>query len=358
MTHRPRWPRWPRWLPSPKVLVAIAVVLAFAALMVRIRGDLATAIHRVRPSGLVWLPLAFGAEGTSFLAYAAVQRRLLAAGGAEIGRRTITGLTAAATGISNLVPGGTAPSSGWLVSQYHRRGIPISLGLWAVLAGGFTAAISVLFLCLVGALIAGLIAPVLFVVLLALLAAAAVGGVAVLRNLPRLRSWLTGHRVVPGSNLLVRALGHIGDVGQFRTGVAGGAYVYLASVANWAFDVAVLGTGFAVLALPVPWRALLFAYAASQLAGALAPVPGGIGFVEGSMFGALTLAGTPTGDAAIATIVYRLVTTFGMAGIGSLALVAVQRREPRPVPLHGAAAAIARSNDAGTPAPDEPGEGS
>jgi uncharacterized membrane protein YbhN (UPF0104 family) len=336
--------RWPKWLPPPKVLLVIVVVAAFGLLLYRIRGDLDTAVHRIRLSGLVWLPAAFAAEGVSFLAYALVQRRLLAAGGAHMSRRTVASLTVAATGISNLVPGGTAPSSGWLVTQYRRHGVPMSLALWAVLAGGFTAGISVLFLCLVGAAVAGLLAPAPFVGLLALLVGAAVAGVVIVHRLDAVKAWLERERrrPLPGVRLARRAIRHAGDVAHFRATLPGGAQVYVLSLVNWGLDVVVLATGFAVLALPVPWRALLFAYAAAQVAGSLAPVPGGIGFVEGGMIGALTLSGTPAGDAVLATVVYRLVTTLGMAGIGSLALVVVHRRRPTQVRLTGTAAALAR----------------
>jgi hypothetical protein len=97
-----------------------------------------------------------------------------------------------------------------------------------------------------------------------------------------------------------------------------------------------------VLGLPVPWDALLFAYATAQVAGALAPLPGGIGFVEGGMIGAFALAGTPAGSAILATVIYRLITTFGMAGIGSAALFLVNRRAPQRAELRGDAAALAR----------------
>ena len=340
--HFGKW-KWPTWLPPPKVLLVIVIVIAFGVLLYRIRGDLATAVHRIRLDGLVWLPAAFAAEGVSFFAYALVQRRLLAAGGAHMTRRTVVSLTVAATGISNLVPGGTAPSSGWLVTQYRRHGVPLPLALWAVLAGGFTAGISVLFLCLVGAAVAGLIGPWPFAGLLVILAGAAVAGVAVSHHLAAVRSWLARERrrPLPGLRLARRAVRHAGDVAHFRATVPGGVAVYALSIANWILDVVVLATGFAILALPVPWRALLFAYAAAQVAGSLAPVPGGIGFVEGGMIGALTLAGTPAGDAVVATVIYRLVTTLGMAGIGSLALVVVHRRHPTPARLTGTAAALA-----------------
>ncbi len=338
--HLGKW-HWPRWLPPPKVALAIVIVLAFGFLLYRIRGDLATAFHRVRPEGLVWLPAAFASEIVSFLAYAGVQRRLLVAGGVRMPRRTIVRLTVAATGISNLVPGGTAPSSGWLVTQYRRHGVPLPLALWVVLAGGFAAGISVLFLLLVGAGIAGVLGAWPFAVLLVLLTGAAVAGVAISHHLVAVRTWLERERRIPFLRLARRAVQHAGDVGHFRATVQGGIHVYALSITNWVLDVVVLAAGFAVLALPVPWRALLFAYAAAQVAGAVAPLPGGIGFVEGGMIGALTLAGTPAGYAVVATVIYRLITTLGLAGIGSLALVFVHRREARQAELTGAAAEIA-----------------
>lgn len=335
-----RW-KWPRWLPPPKVLLVVAIVVTFGALLYRIRSDLGTAFDRVSVEGLVWLPAAFAAEGLSFLAYAAVQRRLLVAGGATMTRRTVAGLTVAATGISNLVPGGTAPSSGWLVTQYRRHGVPLALAVWAVLAGGFTAGISVLFLCLLGATVAGLVGPAVFAGLLVLLVASAAAGVLVVHHLDVVRGWLGRERRFPGVRLARRAVAHAGDVARFRATVPGGVAIYALSIANWSLDVVVLASGFAVLDLGVPWRALLFAYAAAQIAGALAPVPGGIGFVEGGMIGALTLAGTPAGSAVVATVIYRLITTLGMAGIGSLALLVVHHRDPRPATLSGEAAAMA-----------------
>lgn len=338
-----RWRRrWPRWLPSPKILLVLVVLVAFGLLLYRLRGEIGTAFHRVTLAGLVWLPAALVAEAVSFMAYAEVQHRLLAAGGAHLRHRTVASLTIAATGISNLVPGGTAPSSGWLVTQYRRHGVPLPLALWAVLAGGFAAGITVLLLLLVGAFIAGLVGPAAFVGMLALLAGGGVAGVLLVHHLTAVRRWLDRDRRLPGIRMARRAVRQMGEVGNFRASISGGAWIYGLSVTNWVLDVAVLAAGFAVLNLPVPWKALLFAYAVSQVAGSLAPVPGGIGFVEGGMIGALTLAGTSAGAAVVATVVYRLVTTLGMAGIGSLALVVVHHREPRPARLSGQAEALAR----------------
>ncbi len=346
-----RW-HWPRWLPPPKVVAIVGIVVAFGVLCYRLRGEFATALHRVSPAGLPWLAAAVAAEIASFLCYAGVQRRLLAAGGARLPRRTMVSLTVAATGLTNLVPGGTAPASGWLVSQYRRHGVPLPLALWAVIAGGYAAGASVLLLLLCGATVAGLLGVWTFAGFLVLLGVAAAAGVAASHHLPTVRRWLDRLHL-PGVGPLRRLADRSGHVLQFRARVGGGLVVYLLSIGNWGLDVMVLASGFLVLHLPVPWTALLFAYATGQVAGALAPLPGGIGFVEGGMIGALTAAGTPAGDAILATLVYRLITTVGMAGIGSAALFVVNHREPHRAVLHGNAATLARqAADRQEPSPD------
>jgi uncharacterized protein (TIRG00374 family) len=341
--HRTR--RWPSWLPPPKFLFAGLIFVALVLLAVRVRGDFVSALRHLSIRRLPWLAAAIGAEILSFLCYAAVQRRLLFAGGARLGRRTMLRLAVAATGLTNLVPGGTAPASGWLVGQYRRHGIPMPLALWAVLAGGFAATVSVLLLLLAGATIAGLIGVWATVACAVALVAGTVGLVASAHHVRRVDEWLRRHCRVPGVPLLQRAMDRIAGVMQFRASVSGGAQVFVLSIGNWGLDVVCLATAFAVLDLPVPWRAVLFAYATAQIAGSLAPVPGGIGFVEGGMIGAFALAGTPTGNAIVATVIYRLITTWGVAAIGSLALVLVNHRRPEEARLHGDAAALAHGRD-------------
>jgi uncharacterized membrane protein YbhN (UPF0104 family) len=64
------------------------------------------------------------------------------------------------------------------------------------------------------------------------------------------------------------------------------------------------------------------------------------------MIGAFALAGTPAGNAIVATVIYRLITCWGVAGVGSLALLIVNHRTPEEAQLHGEAAAIARDDGA------------
>jgi uncharacterized protein (TIRG00374 family) len=312
-------------------VVALAAAAAFFVLGLGSTGHrVVRAFTHLRAEQLPWLLVAFGAEAVSFWCYALVQRRLLLAGGARLTRRTMVSLAVGATGLTNLVPGGTAPASGWLVAQYRRRQVSMPLALWAVLAGGYAAAVSILLLLAVGAAIAGLIGPF---ALIGCLAALALGAALVLlaaHRLAGLGAWLDRHRVRRGTALVHRLAQHTSSAMVFRTSLGGGAEVVALSLANWSLDVFVLIAAFGLLGLSIPWSAVLFAYAAAQIAGSLAPVPGGIGFVEGGMIGAFALAGAGVGDAVAATLIYRAITAWLMAGVGSITLVVMSHRPAPP----------------------------
>jgi uncharacterized protein (TIRG00374 family) len=318
----------PRWLPPPWVLVALVVVVAVIVVVLdapSLSREFTTVRRHFSVRHLPWLSLAIGAEGLSFWCYALVQRNLLLEGGARMTRHTMVSLAIAATGLTNLLPGGTAPASGWLVNQYRKRGIPMPLALWAVLAGGFAATVSVLLLALIGAAIAGLLGLIGIILCAVLLAGGSVGLLALVHNVDRADRWFRAHRLGRFDRYLTKLSSQVSEVAQFRASPAGGTRILALSLANWGLDVAVLVAAFPLLGLPVPWRAVLFAYAIAQIAGSLAPVPGGIGFVEGGMVGAFALAGTPVAAALLGTIVYRLITSVGIAGIGSIMLVYVNR---------------------------------
>jgi putative heme transporter len=251
----------------------------------------------------------------------------------------MVGLAVGATGLTNLAPGGTAPASGWLVGQYRRRRIAMPLALWAVLAGGYAATVSILLLLLVGAGIAGLLAPWAAVGCGAVLGAGAVLVVVAAHRLDRLSAWTERHHAGAPGRLLHRIAGHAATTMGFRARLAGGSQVLGLSLANWALDVFVLIAAFGLLDLPIPWHAVLFAYATAQVAGSLAPVPGGIGFVEGGMIGAFALAGSGVADAVAATVIYRAITCWLMAAIGTGTLVVVSRRAAPPAELDPAASA-------------------
>lgn len=328
--------RWPRWLPPPKLLVGLVALVAVVIVVLQAHSaehDVVKAFAHFRVDRLPWLALAIGIESLSFVCYALVQHRLLEEGGAQLPVRTMIILAVAATGMTNLVPGGTAPASGWLVGQYRRRKVPTAVALWAVLAGGFLAGVSILVLFLVGASVARLLPAWAIVVCAVALIGGAAGLLLLARQVDVVERWLSRHRSGHFTRLLHRASAQLTLASRFRTSRSGSVQVVVLSLANWVLDVGCLIAAFTVLALPIPWRGVLFAYAGAQVIGSLAPVPGGIGFVEGGMVGAFALVGTPVGNALAATLIYRFVTTWLVAAIGSVTLLVVSRSSPEPYAL-------------------------
>ena len=226
MAHTQQLPKsdrhWRKWLPASQLLIGAAVLAGLVILLLHagsISHEAITVIRHFKASRLPWLVLAVGAEAMSFLCYAFVQRNLLMEGGALLTRRDMARLAIAATGLTNLLPGGTAPSSGWLVAQYRKRGVPMPLALWAVLAGGFAATVSVLLLTLVGAAIAGLLSPVGLVLCAVLLVAGSTAFVAGARHLDAVDRWFRSRSHIRGrvDRLLHRLSQGMGDVSKFRT---------------------------------------------------------------------------------------------------------------------------------------------
>ena len=267
--------------------------------------------------------MAVTAEGVSLAGGAAAQRQLLAAGGARLRWRTVFGLVLASTGLARVMPAGPVTGGAWQVREYRRRGAGTGPGVWAVLAGGFTSTVVMVALLLAGAAAAG-IGP------LPLLACAArcwpPARRAYRRGAPRPRAQpAAGPASQPLAPDRPAGCGR-GRVVPVRAGPGWAAGVLACTGTGLLADAGVLAACFGLAGLPVPWRGLLFAYAAGQLAGRLVPLPGGIGGVEGGMLGALALAGTPPAAAAAAVIVYRVAGYWAVGATGTAVAASLARR--------------------------------
>jgi uncharacterized protein (TIRG00374 family) len=98
---------------------------------------------------------------------------------------------------------------------------------------------------------------------------------------------------------------------------------------------AALNTGFDYLALLCALRAVgasprpslvLLAYTSAELLALIPFTPGGLGFVEAGLVGALTVAGVPGRDALAATLLYRLVAYWLPLPAGGIAYILFRRR--------------------------------
>jgi hypothetical protein len=315
-----------------RVAVGLLAVAALVVLVLRAPSaaeDFKAAFARVSPGRSLWLVAASGAELVALVFYAWAQARLLAAGPGGVRGRTVFGLATAAAGLTALLPGGGLPAGGWLAGQYRRRGVPLSLAAWSVLAGGFASTVTMLALLLIGAGVAQVTSTTGLVLAGVVLVLGSAGFVAAVHRLDALEGWLTVHlRRQRGrlGRLVHRVSGLATDLVGWRVGVRGGTVVLVASMANWLADAACLAAVFGLLGMPVPWTGLLYGFILSQVAGSVVPTPGGVGAVEGGLVGGLTLTGTPVGQALAAAVVYRVIAYWGVGAVGITVLLAMSRQ--------------------------------
>ena len=271
-------------------VLAAGVVAAAVARAPGAASDARAAVGHLAGPRVWWLGVAVAAEIVSLAGGAGAQRQLLAAGGAYLPWRTVSALVLASTGLARVMLAGPVTGGAWQVREYRRRGAGTAPGVWAVLAGGFISIVVISALLLAGAAVAGAGRLPLLACAAGALAAAMAGG----------------SRQPPG----------------FRLGVG----VLACTCTGLLADAGVLAACFGLAGLPVPWRGLLFAYAAGQLAGRLVPLPGGLGGMEGGVLGALTLTGTPPAAAAAAVIVYRVTGYWTVGAAGTAVATALARR--------------------------------
>jgi uncharacterized protein (TIRG00374 family) len=100
--------------------------------------------------------------------------------------------------------------------------------------------------------------------------------------------------------------------------------VLLGSFGYWAFDNAVLWAAFKSFGYSPPITVILMAYLIGQLGGLL-PIPGGIGGIDGGLFGALIVFGVPAATAAAAVLAYRVILFWLPLIIGSVAFISLRR---------------------------------
>jgi len=110
---------------------------------------------------------------------------------------------------------------------------------------------------------------------------------------------------------------------------------------------------FLAIGVPIPWKGLLLAYGAGQLAANLPITPGGLGAVEGSITIALVFFGGSRTTTVDAVLIYRLisfwlVTLVGWVAWGALVVGIRRGRWDRSVRPRWAGPALATAD--GVPA--------
>ena len=100
----------------------------------------------------------------------------------------------------------------------------------------------------------------------------------------------------------------------------------LGALGRWGFDYLALLCVLAALDVRPEPALVLLAFAAASLLGMIPLTPGGLGFVEAGLAGLLVLAGVSAGDAAVATLAYRLLSFWLPLPVGFVAYWLARRR--------------------------------
>jgi putative heme transporter len=306
---RKAWP-WIKYL-GGLGLAALAVW----ALLGR-RGELSGASGYLAHLRWPWAVLAAVVEFASIVAFALVQQVLLEAGDVSVGPAWMTNVTLAITAIANSMPAGPVVSSVFAFRQYRRRGADEGLAAWTLLATFVFASVSLAVVAAAGLAIAGAEGAGLDLVAVTvgvLLVAVALGALfvdhralewvvnAVVRTSRRLFHW-------PRGDLGARVDRIVARLTAVRLRARQVVAVMGWGLANWVLDCGCLAIAFLAVGVGVPWRGLLLAYGAGQLAVNLPITPGGLGVVEGSLTIAIVAFGGAETSTVAAVLLYRIIS--------------------------------------------------
>ena len=271
-----------------------------------------------------WVLPALLAEAASELSFVAVQDRLLRAGGVRARVRPLAAMTFASQALTNSVPAGSAVAAVYGFRWYRRLGADDALAGWALVGTVVSAALSLALLATIGLVSATEEGATLDLIpaVLGWLAVTVVLGVLFLyeRPLAWLVRWLlrTSHRLIgrPRTDHEQHMERIVARVTVVRIGKGQAIGIVGWAFANWLFDCTCFGIAFLAIGSSVPWKGLLLAYGAGQLAANLPITPGGLGTVEGSITIALAYFGGVTSSDIGAVLVYRLISFWLMLLVG------------------------------------------
>lgn len=337
-------PAWWMWLVGAAGLVVGGVVVWQDSAEL---GSALSSLGSVQP---LWVLAMIAAQVGNYTAYGASEAVLLRAGGEPLPLPPVVAQAVASQAVADCLPGGAALSTVFSYRQLRLLGARRAVSTWVLAANSVLYIVVLAVLTLAGGEIAGPaaragipdLAP--FAGAVFLIGVALVVAAAVLSRRDLLRPVLVAAAGSAGRPFgradrsraaVTRWLDSMGAFQpRWRDWLASAGLLAV----SWLLDAACLALAFPAIGEPVPWRGLLLAYGAAQLAASLPISPGGLGVVEGSLTVALVAYGGSSSDTLVAVLLYRLISfwgilPFGLASWGALHVRA--RRRPR---LSGAVA--------------------
>jgi uncharacterized membrane protein YbhN (UPF0104 family) len=306
--------------------IEVAVVLAIVVLIVLLAPGLGEVRERLEHADPWWIALAIAFEALSCLSYVLMFRPVFCP---RMPWRTSFEISFSELAVGSLVPasgaGGLALGA-WIL---HQGGMPAerianrSVAFFLIKSSVNFVAVAVL-----GTIMAlGLVGPEQSLWLTAVPAAGALLVIGLVVLVPRLGG---------GAPLPDDASGLARATAAARRALVGGTaeaielvrsrnvMLIAGAVGYWAWDNAVLWAAFHAVGYSPPLTVVLMGYLIGQLGGLL-PLPGGLGGIDGGLFGTLVVYGAPAAATAGAVLAYRVILFWLPLIVGGLAFASLRR---------------------------------
>jgi uncharacterized protein (TIRG00374 family) len=321
-------------LPLKRVLQLLVFALVVHLFVIPQIGGTRRALDVLGTVDPTLIGLVIVLEGLSLVAYARLTRSLIP----EAHRPSLPitfGTVVASTGVNHVLPGGAATTAAVNYRLLGRAGVPtgelaFALGTQAI--GSAVVLNAILWCALVVSIPVSGLHPVYG-------SAAAVGAVLItIASLAVVAMLRSPDRF---AERVARIVGRLPRVDQDRVrravlGIAGQVRVLAedrrrlvtvstAAAMNWLLDAAALWVAVAAFGPAPGIVGLLVAYGLANVMAAVPVSPGGLGVIEAILIPTLVAFGTPSAQAAIAVVAYRLANFWLPIPVGAACLVIVER---------------------------------
>lgn len=235
------------------------------------------------------------------------------------------------------VPGSPSRSP---TGELERREISRPAAAFALVVSGVLSTTTLIVVIAVGAVISGDALAAVFGLAAVVAVAAGIAGAVLGLRVPACRRFcertaIRGVRAArrlrrktgePPEKVVATALRQLADLHLRRRDWV--VAVYLALL-NWLADAACLALSIRAAGLAVPLRDLLLVWSAGLAAGGIGLTPGGVGVVEVALLAALVGVGMPAAPAAVAVMIYRLISLWLVMLVGWILFIVISFRRAR-----------------------------
>jgi putative heme transporter len=326
-----------RWLPALKVIIVAGSLAGLAWLLVTRSGQVVHALSGLGHAKPGVIVAAAACEAISLLAFAAMQMVLLRSGDLRLPIESVIGVTLSGNALSLTVPiAGAGLSAAFVYQSLRRRKVSRATAAFVPVVSAVLSTISLMVIVAAGALASGNAVAGIVGLAGAVAIVVAIAGVLLATRIPACQPLLDrlaigivrlAQRVrrKPGpapAEVVARTRQQLADLHLSR--LAWASAVGLAFL-NWLGDAACLAFAIKAARQPVPARDLLLVWSAGSGAASFGFTPGGVGVVEVALVAALVASGLTAAGAAVAVLIYRLISLWLSLGVGWILFLLVRR---------------------------------